>query len=138
MFRLIGSILYVASPARQKAMRLLDLQHKGKIGNVYLAIITPIVVAFFLLGPLYFTLPLIFTTMTLRSTLGGIALTLLGVGGGIALKKAGYAIAHMEQTRQMEKFLRRGWILRIPQVCSDELLLQLGRLECLHYLSYYR
>lgn len=138
MFRVIGNILHVASPANQKALRLLDLEHRRKIGNSYLIIITPIVVAFLVLGPLFFTLVLIFGTMTLKVALGSIVLTVLGVAGGIAMAKAGYAIAHDNQTARMRKFVQKGLILQIPQACSDELLLQLEQLECLHFLSYYR
>ena len=138
MFRIIGNILHVASPTNKKALQLLDLEYRGKIGNSYLIIITPIVVAFFVLGPLIFTLTLIFDTMTLEAALWSVALTVLGAGGGFAMAKAGYAIAHDRQTARMRKFAQRGLILQLPQACSDELLPQLRRLECIDFLNYYR
>lgn len=138
MFRLIGETLYVATPTQQKAVRLVRLIHEKKLGTAYLVAITCIFLVCFLGGLTVFVLLLIFTQMTPARLALGTTTTLAGLGAGLAFTKAGYAIAHDNQVAQMQRFVRKGLILQIPQVCSDELLLQLERLECLPFLSYYR
>lgn len=137
MFRLIGETLYVATPTQQKAVRLVRLMHEKKLGTAYLVAITCIFLVCFLGGLTVFVLLLIFTQMTPARLALGTTTTLAGLGAGLAFTKAGYAIAHGNQAAQIQRFVRKGLILQIPQACSDELLLQLERLRCLPFLSYY-
>lgn len=137
MFAFVAEKLYVASPQKPKAIKLLRLQHDGKIAALYLAIIVPICLGFFLFGPFVFALLLAASLMTLKNALLSIVLVLLGMGGGFAMKKAGYAIAQTSQANKMTRYIKKGYILELPRKCSDEFVLYLDRHGCLSFLPYY-
>lgn len=138
MFRFVGDTLYVASPAQQKAVRLVRLVHEKKLGTPYVIAATSLFLISFLGGVAIFTLLFIFTKMRLQEFVLGSTALLAGLGMGLALAKAGHALAHGHQAARLQKYVKKGWVLKLPQVCSDELLLQLEQRECLHFLSYYR
>lgn len=138
MFRFIDGTLYVASPIQQKAVRLVRLMHEKKVGIPYLAAITSLFLVSVLGGVAIFTLLFIFTKMRLEEFALGSTALLAGIGIGLALTKGSYTLAHDHQAARLKKYVQRGWVLKLPKVCSDELLLQLEQRECLHFLSYYR
>lgn len=138
MFRLIQGVLYLALPTQQKAIRLIRLVHEKKIGTAYIVAITCLFLTCFLGGLTIFVLLLIFTEMTPQRLALGTVTTFTGLGAGLLFTKAGYAIAHGNQAAQMQRYIEKGWILQIPQVCADELLPELEKRKCSHFLGHYR